>query len=254
MKTLFFLFLAAQGADLEMKRLMDLEAQPPDTAPGKVGLGDSYMEAAKKFPKDHKRFEDRGVQWYAKAWPDLDAVWKEKLRVRLHKLAGLPEGWDKAAKGAGAARGWSIPDELWGAHLMQGFGHGSRTCAQILPAGKKNEAGYTGFHCSTIQTSEGKKYKLSLWAFTNLTDADGTCYVRFFDASGKLLKQSGPFIPPDSPWWQKLEAEYVAPSGAARVDLNFTMNSKAGATFIDDVSIELDGKNLIQNGDFEMKP
>ena len=253
MKTIacFLIFLAVpQASDLEMKRLLELEAQPPENGPGKVGLGDSFMEAAKKFPKDHKRFEDRAMVWYAKGWPDLDAVWKEKMRERFHKLANLPAGFDKPAKGS-AVKGWSVPDELWGSYLIQGFGHSGKACAQIVPAGKRNEVGYTGFHSTNVLVSEGKTYHVSFWCFTEKTDTDGSLSVRFLDAAGKLVSQSGPFIPPDAPWWQKIEGDFKCPAGASRINLNFTMLSKAGVTFIDDVSVELEGKALLQNGGFE---
>jgi hypothetical protein len=239
--------LLVKGSDSTLKTLAEHEGQSHDNGPEKVAMGDEWIAAEKKFPKERKKLEDRAVAWYAKAWPDLDAVWKEKMRGRFHKIAGLPATFDKPNKGASAIRGWSIPSELWESYIFQGFGHEGRACAQILPAGKKNEAGYTGFHSNTMPAFEGKTYHISFWCFTEKTDTDGTLSVRYLDAAGKLIAQSGPFIPPDCPWWQRIEGDFKCPAGASRLDLNFTMNSKAGATFIDDVSVVCDGKDLLQN-------
>lgn len=243
--------LLAKGSDATLKTLAEHEGQPHEKGPEMVGMGDEWLKAAKKFPKDRKSCEGRAMWWFGRAWPDLDPVWRDKLRERLHKLANLPAAYDKPNKGGGPVKGWSIPDELWESYIMTGFSHTGKTCAQILPAGKKNEVGYTGFHSLTMPTSEGKSYHVSFWAFTERTDADGTLSVRFLDAAGKLVSQSGPFIPPDSPWWKKIEGDFKCPAGAVRIDLNFTMMAKAGVTFIDDVVVECDGKNLIQNGGFE---
>jgi hypothetical protein len=98
-------FLAA-GSDKALKTLAEHELDPTytDTPLKKIGMADEWVAAAKNYKPIYRTFYDRATSWYAAAWPDVDGIWKDKLRERLKKLLqvptpggvakpGLPAGW-----------------------------------------------------------------------------------------------------------------------------------------------------------------
>jgi hypothetical protein len=102
-------FLVNSG-DKTLKALADheLDATYIDTAVKKVGMGDEWVLAAKKFPALSKLFYDRAAQWYGPAWFGLDGVWKDRTRVQLRKLLQNQNVADP--KSVTAPSGWKVND------------------------------------------------------------------------------------------------------------------------------------------------
>ena len=94
--------LALQSYDDSIAKIKALEAKA-ETPEAKVDVGDSYVKLASKFPKKRQELVDTASTWYAKAWPDLDALWKLKTREQLDRIyaparpgkasSGRPTGW-----------------------------------------------------------------------------------------------------------------------------------------------------------------
>ena len=72
----------AEGSDKKLKALADRDLYGNESKKDKIALGDSWAALAKKEPAAVKR----AVHWYAKAWPRLSGIAKEKLRSKLHAI------------------------------------------------------------------------------------------------------------------------------------------------------------------------
>lgn len=254
MRVLLMLVGLLQGSDDEAKRIAALEAKGPiDTAVAKVALGDEWVGAAHKFPKEKEKFLQNGFGWYGKAWPDLEVGVKMKLRERLHKIVGFPQDWAKRGKLTERAVGWDGFGDYWGASIETTFGHSGKACLKIISTGKGNETGNSGAHTASYVASPGKKYVLSAWVFTELNENGGVLDLRFIDKAGKYIEGRRVPIPEDNPWWQKIEGEVEAPAEAVRLDVNVSVYVKNGVVFVDDLSVLIDSKQVLKNGSLEEK-
>lgn len=243
--------LLAKGSDSTLKRLAEHESQPHEQGIQMVGLADEWLSAGKKFPlRDRKKFEERAIIWYGKAWSSVGEKDKARLRDLFRKVASPPPGWEKPGKTAGSPAGWVLEDN-WKAYLESGFTHSGRHSVKILPP-DPGKPPWTGAHSNPIPVQAGRKLVLSAWVFTDRTEAAGKIDLRVYDASGKFLPNAGSaVIPEDAPFWQKVDAEIEIPPGAARIDLNLVMVARQGGTWVDDVSLKCDGKELLPNVGFE---
>lgn len=70
---------------------------------------------------------------------------------------------------------------------------------------------------------------------------------------GKPVDVKRMFFPPDEPWWHRLSTIFVAPVGAIYSDIELALTSSRGNVFFDDLSLKMDGKELIRNDSFEDK-
>jgi hypothetical protein len=57
----------------------------------------------------------------------------------------------------------------------------------------------------------------------------------------------------DTPCWRKFEKEGVAPDGAIRIQVRIWSQHNKGAVWVDDVSLAVEGKEVLKNGGFEDK-
>lgn len=206
------------------------------------------IEAKREAARFPVFFRERAFHHYAKAWPTLVPPARDRVREKFASVCKPPP---IVGGGAGQPTGLDTLYPVWKSDLDNRFARTGRSSMRILPAGKDNTVGYTGFHSLPIPVTPKKKYHASAWVFTDRTDADGTLHVRFFDHGGKFVSYSGASILKDAPFWQRIETEGVVPDGSFKVDVNFTMLSKAGATWIDDISLKVDGRELFTNGGFE---
>lgn len=94
----------AKSSDKTLKALAEheLDGLRTTTAEQKVGMGDEWVVAARKFPALSPIFHDRAAQWYSQAWPKLDGIPKLKLREQAGKVsAARPQGVARKALPAG---------------------------------------------------------------------------------------------------------------------------------------------------------
>lgn len=240
-----------KSSDQALKKLSAREAgEAPKAGPEIIDLGDEWIAYAGRQDVALKAASrERAVYWYAKAWPLVDGIWKIKLRERFRKITSPPAGSDKSKKSAGNPYGWSGYSS---AYLEACFAHSGMRSMRLIPSqSEKNTEVYSGFHSKAFPVSPGAKVRATAWSFTDGTDRDSHIDIRFFDSAGKFLGQRGPIIPQDSPWWHKVAGEVEAPAESFRVDIQVSMTAWQGTTWIDDLTLEIDGRPIPVSGDFE---
>lgn len=237
------------SADKTLQILAEHELDPmyADSAVKKIGMGDEWVSAARKIPALTAIFYDRAAQWYGAAWPGLDAVWKQKARLQGRKLAvsrpaggprkGLPSGWvidsgkppvldgNVARTGSYSARVFGADDKVAGSSLR-----------------------------SSMVVMSGAAFDLSAFLLTDETENPGDrIYVQFFDATGRMIGMASTFSTVDIPFWTRVGVRGMIPANAVRAQFGIDSFSKKGATWIDDVSLKIDGMEVLPNPSFELR-
>jgi len=107
--------------------------------------------------------------------------------------------------------------------------------------------------CGQVQV-QGKELELTAWMLSDGTDSIGD-KVNFTvaDATGKNLLTKEIPIGADTPVWVRLTEKFTLPPGPARAKIMFLVSSTKGAVYVDDVSIKVDGKEMLPSGSFEGK-
>lgn len=239
----------ARGSDPILKKAFQADAAGGKTGPEMIGVGDEWVAAGDKRTDMKKLCRERALFWYAKAWPLVEDPWKTKLRLQLRKLACPPPGSEKSKKSAGNPYGWS---GFHMAYLEAGFSRSGARSIRLIPSqSEKSPTEYSSAYSKSFPVSSGMKVRATAWGFTDGTDKDSHIDIRFFDAGGKFLGQRSPIMPQDSPWWQKVSGELEAPADSFRVDIQISMTAWSGVTWVDDVTLEVDGREILLNGGFE---
>lgn len=244
-------FLSRSG-DATLKTLAEHEMDPQHTmtAAQKVGMGDEWVVAARKFPALSRSFFDRASQWYIAAWPNLDGLWKEKAREQGTKMAvarplgtsrkGLPRKWQVSNVIA------PIPPTLDGS-----VAHMGSHSIKIPAADPKISTSDNGIQSDPIPFA-GQNIEYSAYVRTNKTERqDDQLYISFFDETGGLVQISAEKIPSDVPFWNHVSGKLKAPANAASVRLGAVVRSKKGIAWVDDMSIKVDGNEILPNPSFE---
>lgn len=239
-----------KSGDKVLKQLAEHEQDPTytDTDPKRIGMGDEWVIAAKSAPQLAKIYYDRASFWYAKAWPLLDGVWKDRTREQLRKLfqnVGVPD-----PKGASAPAGWKAID----------------TAQKAGPTTKAVRAGRMSFQVACVKTKAdeyvsleqglpaipGKTYDFSGWVLSDGTDdTRDVISAVFFGPQANMMGVKILLIPRDEPWWHKLEGSFVMPDGAALIQVHVGVGSKTGNIFVDDLSLKVEGKEMLKNPGLE---
>lgn len=244
----------SKSSDTALRTLAEHERAPlyTDTAPKKIAMGDEWVAAAKGFPALFRIFYDRASHWYALAWPDVDGIWKDKLRERAHKLAaarppgavrsGLPTGW-QAYNGAGGR-----------SPVLDGtIAHAGSYSVKLPPADEKVKESMSVLQSDLVPVS-GKSVEMGAYVLTdgseNSTDA---LHVDFYDQTGRYVSTAGPYVSPDVPFWTWVNAKIAVPENVARCRFSAVFYSKKGNMWVDGASIKLNGKEILKNGSFEEK-
>lgn len=243
-------FLAKSG-DKTLKTLAEHELDPDytKTATQKVGMADEWVTATKKFPALNRIFIDRAGQWYISAWPDLDDLWKGKAREQAAKLAtSRPMGVSRK----GVPKKWSIsniaapnPPSIDG--LVARTGSHS---IKIPSADPKISTSDNGIQSDPIPLT-GQEVQYSAYVRTDKTEGKtDQVYVSFFDGTGGLLQISAQNIPADMPFWNRVGGTVKVPANTTSMRFGTAIRSKNGTAWIDDVSVLVDGKEIL-NQSFE---
>jgi len=223
------------------------EAKVEENGFGFVEIGDAWIKAAGAHAKARQAFQERAAYWYVKGYEKLsDDLWKAQLKEKLLKLAGVNR--ETPWKSAGIPGWWSLWDGQKAG--LDGAAKDGRRSVRILQA-PEDVNKRPGIVSPPMSPKPGATYTVTLWAMTDGTDAPGEVRVRFWDQNGQFAGQWGPFIPADTPYWKKLEAEVKPPPNAGKMDVQVVVTSRRGQTWIDGLSLKLDGKELLENGSFE---
>jgi len=233
-----------KGSDPVLKGLVQKEAGNPSYEDA-VKIGDGWWEAAEKEPSFRTLYRDRAVSWYLKSWPGVQGLSKEKARARLRAAAGVPA----TSKDGGAPAAWGT---TVGVSLDVGFGHSGRSSIRLSPGPTPDTTLFTGLDSPRFPAKPGATYEISCWAFTDGNQGGTNClFLRFWKANGEFISQVGPGTPFDMPVWTRVSQSVQCPVGVDKIDVSFQMWSKKGVIWIDEVSLRLDGKELLSNGSFE---
>lgn len=238
--------------DTTLKTLAEheLDATHTATATQKVGMGDEWVAATKKLPALNRIFVDRATQWYVTAWPDLDDVWKTKSREQAVKVSaarppgnsrkGLPRNWQ-----AGDATVQNLPS------IDGTFARTGSHSIKIPPSASKVSTAFNGMQSDQIPFA-GKAIEYSGYFRTEKTEGQSDeLIITFYDATGGLVSLSVQKVPPDLPFWNRVVGKVNAPANATLLRLGSTIRSKNGMTYVDDMSVKVDGKEVLKNGSFE---
>lgn len=240
-----------KSSDKTLKTLAEHELDPKHTVSGlqKVGMGDEWVLAARKFPALFRIFYDRASHWYIAGWPELGDFWKEKTREQGLKLAAArPSGGPRKAipskwtTNAGAATALDGTIARTGSYSIK------------LPAGDpKVPNSENGIQSDLIPIPfDGKEVEFSAYVLTDKTEGQtDQLYVSFFDRIGSLLLISAVKVPPDLPFWNRIGGKVKTPEGATGLRIGTVVRSKKGAGWVDDVSVKIDGKEIAKNPSFE---
>ena len=245
MKHLMLALLLSQAADTEMARIDEWAKGQPENGPGRIGVGDEYFKAVRKFPKERSRFMDKANEWWAKGWPDLDAIWKMKARERLSKVyaAATPAPERKLPVTGWTAIGGAKADSL---RVRTG------SSALHLKIARKDGGLADIGGSESFDVIAGTEIEVTAWVLTDGTDGseDKFGFV-LYDAKGKSLATKELLASKDTPVWTKLSEKFELPKGAVRGKFGILISSKVGDIWYDDFSVKVDGKEQLPNGSFE---
>lgn len=241
----------SKGSDkiLQGLALKEMDPENTSTAPKKVGMGDEWVAATKKYPQLARIFYDHASDWYASAFPQLDIVWKQKVREQGRKLG--------AARPPGPARkafpgSWSINnpnDKL--VPLVDGMI--ARTGSYSIKMGDKDPKATEMIFASAPISVAGKKVvEISGYALTDGTDnPTDILYANGFDASGTGVLTWAGVIPVDMPVWRKIYIKKDIPDNIVFIRVGAAKRSASGTIWVDDLSVKVDGMEILKNGSFE---
>jgi len=244
MKYLAMAFLMSlQAVDAELARIEEWAKTQPDNGPGKIGIGDEYYKATKKFPKDKAKFMDKANEAWAKGWPDLDVFWKDKTSVNLKKIyagAGgskpLPKGWSAWQTFRG-----SISGEM---------AHSGGYALRIEP--NKNTGLSQCFNCTPVAVQPGKPFVFSYWALSDGTNLPNIGFAACWrDATNQATGTTETGFVANCPVWTHVTVSGTVPEKTVAVHVNCICALQQGFMMFDDISLLVDGKEMIQNGGFE---
>lgn len=234
-----------KSSDKTLRTLAEHEQAPlyTDTAVKKVGIGDEWVLAAKTFPALSRIFYDRAASWYTKAWPELkdEPLWGIKLRDQSLKLsASRPPGMARK----GMPSGWK-PDP------------GTSVDSTIARVGSYSAKVTTAPKQELILASDsipvtGKTVNYSGWVRSDGTDSNkDQIYLAWYDKDGQFTGVSSVTAPTDTPFWNYLNGQAKPPADAAFMKVGLNIRSRKGFFWVDDLSVKVDGKEVLKNGSFE---
>lgn len=212
-----------------------------------VEVGDAWSKAMSKAGPARQACFDRMNFHYATAWEKLDDFGKNKLKDRLAKLyAPLQSGKPNAdALGVwGGVAGAAAKVEIVGQKVRSG-GFALKFSPKDLTKG-------TLAHSTALPVQPGKKLEVSAWVLSDGTDsaADSLKFVVRDNKNG-FSWTAGETIKPNLPVWTRISSEVVIPDNSVSIEVQIGFNSKSGAVFVDDISIKIDGKEILKGGNFE---
>lgn len=195
----------------------------------------------------YPRMVGRAFHWYGEAWPRLADVDKARLRPRLR--AALLSDRVPDVRGVRPPKGWTSCDEgQKAAGVTTKAARSGRSSWQVVCGHAAGEL-YISLRAD-VPAKPGAKYAFTAWVLSD-GNADGSKFSIQIHGPGKMLAAHEPAIAPDTPVWKKLEAGFVGPEGAEKIQVLLAVVGKKGTIFVDDVSLKAGGEELLKNGGFE---
>lgn len=147
-------------------------------------------------------------------------------------------------------RGWSGPvDGKSKAEVQSTIVHSGCSAIRLTPPG--NGGISSVLHSPAIPVTPGAKLEVSAWILTDGTDHPAEGFVaNITGLKGGIASMSLGWSA-DLPVWVRVTQTMVVPDGARAVTLDFPIGSTKGTILVDDVSIRVDGKEVLTGGGFE---
>lgn len=243
--------LLQKAQDATYSSIAKRELEATDNGFDWVEIGDLWLSAVQKSKDARSGLKAHAAECYSRAWDKLtDAIWKDKLREKLKsvqktgpasiKTSGkYPKGW--AAFSGGTAAGGDAE-----------FVRTGKQSLKLVPPNLK-EADASTVKSDFVLIPEGSKVRVSAWVFTDGNEGDGDDFAFSFvsaanrSLAGQLQKQ----IRSDRPFWTHIEMETIAPPGCVKGNILLVFKSPKGYLVVDDVSVTVNGKEVLQNPGFE---
>ncbi len=212
-----------------------------------IEIADAWVRAMSKAGPARQACLDRAGVHFAAAWPKLDQFGRVQTRERLGKLyAPTSPGRlsQEALAGWGGVQGAAARVEV-AAQLV----HSGGCALRFTP---KDKTKGTLAHSKALPVIVGKKLEVSAWVLSDGTDsaADGLQFVVRDNKNG-FSWTAGDKAQANLPVWVRVSGETVVPDGSVSVEVQINFDSKTGNLFVDDISIRLDGQELLRGGNFE---
>lgn len=243
----------AKSSDKTLRTLAEHErdADHVATPAQKIGMGDEWVTAAKKFSALNLIFLDRATSWYITAWPDLTDIWKEKAREQASKMSvarpqgvarrGLPLKWENSNPTS------PTPSPALDNTIARTGSYSIR----IPGADPKISTSENGIRTVSIPFA-GQDVEYSAFVRTDKTEGKtDQLYISFFDDTEGLVLISAEKISTDLPFWNRVSGKVKAPANATSFRLGMVIRSKKGIGWVDDMSVKVDGKEILKNRSFE---
>jgi hypothetical protein len=218
--------------------------------PDQIAAAEQWVAAANKNAPVRSLIIEHALQLYRQAWEQSEGLEREKLRTKLHLIAGFPP----QISSAGVPPGWNAShvSALNRVFVDSNFAHSGRRSLRF-ERDKDTDKGLVITDSAVYKAKPLKEYTLSLWVWSNRnTRTRSYIGLRWINASGGMIGASEIPLTADVPIWTKLSKSFICPDGAVSVDLQIGVSHEGKCTvFIDDVSVTMDGKEVFQNGSFE---
>lgn len=201
------------------------------------------VDAKREAARLRTFFTQRAVLFYGRAWPDLTGQDKERIRSCMQRVF---QSSSPALKSASAPKEWAIDPAAKIAPTDISIHTGRKS---LLMMGGKVRSTVLG---QTVALKPNAECELSGWVLSDGTDgAEDEIYAPGYSTSGKLVLHPKLAVLTDQPWWKRVSAKFTTPVDMAKMEVHFSLTSTKGAIYLDDVSLTVDGKEVLKNGSFE---
>lgn len=245
----------AKGSDPLLRAAALKELAGPEDSLGQAGVGDGWWDGAEKQSGTiRSRCLERALDWYERAWPQSTGGIRARLRDRFKQVflrpgsksprvsVELPAPWD------GGQKGVCVLDDRY-AH--------TGTWAVRISRSAQAKATTIGPEHPPVSGRAGERFTVSSWVLSEGTAPD-TDFVTiiFLSATTEISRETLP-VPPDQPFWTRLEKSVVCPPDTAQIVVRLESSSAEGSIWIDDLSLRRPASSgsseLLQNGSFEQR-
>lgn len=229
------------------KDVVDAVTKDQAGAPGgkydQLEVGDLWATAAAKVAKYKKQFNDHAMTWYVQCWPSLDEPFKGKLRARVKQIQ---------SKGGAATAITKLTAWPQAAGKTFSSGQYAVTGSKSLRIDPDPKIDYGYLTTGDLTCPAGKDYVFSGWALSDGTDtAQDHIKMDVFQQGVKLIDQVKLALPQDTPMWVYFTYKGTFPQNAILFKISCVLASKQGSLWFDDVSVKVDGKELLKNTSFD---
>jgi hypothetical protein len=228
----------ARGKDEGFKKIAEADAAGVNP----MEIADGWFALLKKEPG----VRERALYWYAKAWPTLSGIQREKTRERVAKMRPTVT----PGKPVVPPPGWGGPVDT--GHKIEGATtcvHSGGGAARLIPSKAPRNASF--LRSGDIPVGNAGKLAFSAWALSDGTNKSDGIRFTVKDATGQSISGVTLTIPTDTPFWTQLEKEVEVASDGALASVEVVVFSNEGSVWIDDISLKIDGRELVRGGSFE---